>query len=147
MTSWTLTTQASGSVTADYVTSGPPSLTRGETATFAFRAPSQSEFNVLRSLADYAGQYAPIPSVNGVQNYLSQLPSRATVNSLLVGIEPDSDLQNQGINGVWGLVDRGADERNQPLSNHAYTLEVRVLSEYSEYADHNAVQSDLEVNL
>jgi len=147
MTSWTIHTKASGSVTADYVTSGPPTLTRGEVASFAFEAPSQSEFNTLRSLADYAGQYAPIASVNGVQNYLSQLPTRATVNSLLVGIEPSTDLQNQGINGVWGLVDQGEDARNQPLSTHAYTLEVRVLAEYSEYADHNAVQADLEVNL
>jgi len=95
----------------------------------------------LQQYADHAGDFTSVTTLNNVEKFREQLPSTASVDSILLGIEPSQDLQESGIVGKWGLVTAGSDERNSALTNNQYQIEIRIVAEYSEFADHSAVEN------
>lgn len=95
----------------------------------------------------YAGKFSITETLGSQQRYNELLPSNATIDTLLVGVEPTQRLQDKTINGYWGLIENISDNRNRPLSNSRIGLEMTVLAPYDEYADHTAVQNDLETTL
>lgn len=95
----------------------------------------------------YSGKFSINETLGSQQPYNELIPSSATIDTLLIGIEPTADLKNKTIEGYWGLIENITDNRNRPLSNSAVEIQIRVLAPYDEYADHSAVQTDLEITL
>lgn len=95
--------------------------------------------------ADHAGSYEVLSTLSNKQPYSERLPNNADVSTLAVGIEPSQDLKDKDVTGIWGLVESGQDERNNPLVDYDYTLSLYVLAEYSEYADHTELEADLKI--
>jgi hypothetical protein len=106
---------------------------------------TEGQFDTLRQLADHAGSFATVQTLNNTQNYREQIPSDASVDSIVVGIEPAQALKDRNVDGVWGIVSNGTDARSAALSRNLFQLEVQVLAEYSEYADHSAIETALQV--
>lgn len=98
---------------------------------------------VINAFIEWAGQYNTLTMVNGVRKYSDRTPTSAAVDTLLIGIEPDTALQNQEVNGVWGLVESFEDARDAPLAQGRYSVSVFVLGEYGDYTDHSAVETEL----
>lgn len=99
----------------------------------------------VQDLADYAGSYAEQTTLNGTVKFRNQIPSNADVNSLVVGVEPSANIQDNDVDGFWGIVDRGSDTRNTALSDGQYQLQLTVLAELAEYNDHTAIENDLQL--
>lgn len=99
-----------------------------------------ADFN---EFVEWAGSYTTLEMLNGVERYRVQIPASAGIESLVVGIEPNQDLQDRDVVGVWGLVDSITNERNQALSTNRYSVDVNVLAPYGEYADVSSVETDL----
>jgi len=99
----------------------------------------------LEQYADHAGAFSSLTTLNNTQKFREQIPTDADVNSILLGIEPSQTLKDRGINGIWGLVTNGTDERTSALTNNQYTIELQVLAEYADYSDRQALTTDLEI--
>jgi len=140
-TSYTIHT-ATDTLSAEFNAAGVNQISRGETTTFRFFV-SESDFQTLTDYDDYAGSYAPIELLNGNEKYRDHIPESGSIESLLVGIEPSSDLKNKDISGVWGVIDDISDSRNAALSTVQVELSVRVLARFAEYADHTTAESTL----
>lgn len=97
----------------------------------------------LNKYVEWAGSWATMEMLNNVVKYRTQLPDAEPVDSLVWGIEPNSDLQGENVVGVWGLVESIDNQRNQPLTTNRYQIDVTVLAPLDEYADIDAVESDL----
>lgn len=95
----------------------------------------------LLQYLDYAGAVATGEDGAHVPWYRSQLDSRADVGSLVLGIEPSSDIEDRSVTGLWGVVTGGRDVRNSTLTNWQLELEVFVLAEYREHSDRAAMES------
>lgn len=108
---------------------------------------SAFDFDDLEPYSTYAGKYSLTATLASQQSYNELIPSTLDINTLLVAVIPNSDLQAKNVNGYWGLIDNITDDRNRPLSNTRVELEITVLAPFDEYADHAAVQTDLEVTL
>jgi len=119
-------------------------LTNNGTVTIDNRTVND-EFNDAQALGDYAGKYTTVETLTSEQNFREFVPSGADIESLVIGIEPDADLSQKSVIGVWGLVDSVDDTRNMALNTHNYGLTVRVLGEFSEYSSVTDVKNNLEV--
>jgi len=108
---------------------------------------SAFDFDDLEPYATYAGKYSLTETLASQQSYNELIPPSIDINTLLVAVIPNNDLQNKNVNGYWGLIDNITDNRNRALSNTRVELEITVLAPFDEYADHAAVQTDLEVPL
>lgn len=75
--------------------------------------------------------------------YDEEIPSSLSIDSLVLGFEPNDELSNQDVFGLWAIVDSGDDTRNRALTNDLMDLGLTVLAEYSDYADHSALESEL----
>jgi len=95
----------------------------------------------------YAGKYALEETNSAQQKYDERFPDTATIDTLLVGVEPTDRLKDKTIEGYWGLIDDVTDERTRALTNNQIGVEITVLAPYDEYVDHTAVQNDLEITL
>jgi len=137
-----------GTITADHVESDIPDInnrTRGETATYNFQVTNDADFADLLEFDRHAGSYSLNPTLGNDRKYRENIPSSANINSLLVGINPATELTNEDIAGVWGLVSNASDNRTRALTNPVVSLEITILSEYSEYADRTAVETALKI--
>lgn len=140
---WTIRTKSNGDITADGLLEGPPSsYGRAEEVSLPFRFANSNEaaYESLRDYLDYAGASATGETVTHVPWYREQLPGRASVDSEVVAIIPSTDID---LPGLWGLIVGGEDQTNAPMTNHVIVLDLFVLAEFSEYADHAAVEQDL----
>jgi len=99
----------------------------------------------MQQTADFGGEYTINESLNSQQRYTERIPSGADVDSLVVGIEPSAELQNNDVTGIWALVDGGTDERNTTLSEWQYTVDVTVLAELSEYSTLTDLENGLKL--
>jgi hypothetical protein len=99
-------------------------------------------YRQLREYLDWAGAVAFGRSLDRVPWYREQLPARANVSSEVVALEPSPDLEDR-VPGLWALIVGGRDETTLPGADHRITLDVIVLAELDEYADHTAVENDL----
>lgn len=97
----------------------------------------------LIDYSQHAGSFSTTTSLNNTVRFREQFPSDAAINSLVVGIEPSTDLQNRNISGVWGLINGIQDDRNSALSNNRYIVDVTILSEFADYDSTTEVINDL----
>lgn len=105
---------------------------------------ANERYNEIAQYVDYGGQATVESSASNVPWYIEQLPSDARVNSIVMGFEPSSTLKSRGINGFWGILEGGSDERNNTLTNHQLSLELTEFNRYSQYGSKDAVATDLE---
>lgn len=104
----------------------------------------QGDFaSAFNEFHEWAGSWATMEMLNSVVKYRTQIPDTAGIDSLVWGIEPNPELQDRNVVGVWGLVESINNERNQPLTTNRYSVDVTVLAPLDEYADIDAVESDL----
>lgn len=93
----------------------------------------------------HAGSYTLSGTLNNTQRYKERLPTNANINSLVVGLEPATELQNNEIQGKWGLISNVTDSRTRALTNPVLTLEIDILADYNEYDSVTDVQNNLEI--
>jgi len=94
---------------------------------------------------EYAGSYTTQTTLNNTERYTLQIPTNLVIDTLVVGIEPSQELKDNGVVGIWGLIDRVQNNRNAPLTTNRYQLSVYGLAPFDEYADVSAVENDLEI--
>lgn len=94
---------------------------------------------------DYAGQNNITETLNGSQRFTETI-DKSVIDTLVMGVEPDQQSRNSGIRGVWGVAERVADARNQPLTTSAITIELRILAPYDEYNSVADVTNNLKIN-
>lgn len=92
---------------------------------------------------EWAGSWATMRMLEHTLKYRMQFPESEPIESLVWGIEPNQDLQDRNVVGVWGLVENIENERNQALSTNRYSVDVTVLAPIDEYDTINGVESDL----
>jgi hypothetical protein len=95
------------------------------------------------NFAEWAGSWTTLEMLNSELKYRIQIPSGAGIDSLVWGIEPNSELQGRGVVGVWGLVESIDNERNPALTTNRYSVDVTVLAPIDEYATISDVETDL----
>lgn len=100
-----------------------------------------SDSGELLAVDEYAGKHSVEESFRGTQYFKEFTPDNV---SLIIGIEPNQDLQAKNIPGVWGLVSNVVDERTTTLNTNRLTLEVTVLATFAEYSSAAAVSDALE---
>jgi len=93
----------------------------------------------------HAGSYSLTETLNNTQRYKERLPSSPNINSLVVGLEPATDLQKRSVRGKWGLISNVTDNRTRPFTNPVVSLEIDILADYAEYSDVTAIQNDLAI--
>lgn len=103
------------------------------------------ELEGIRQYREYAGNATLTETIDGTQRFSETIDTGA-LDSLVIGIEPNSDLKNRGIPGVWGVVDSVSDSRNRQFSTNAITLSLKVLAPYSEYNTVSGVTNDLRID-
>lgn len=102
------------------------------------------ELEDVNKFAPFAGKYSIAETLSANQFYRENIDT-TEIDTLLVGVEPDTDLQDNDIRGYWGLIDRIQDNRNQPLGTIRVGLDITVLAPYSDFNDHTDVQNSLEL--
>lgn len=143
-TSFTIHTADFDPIEAEGVVSDPYDVTRGETIAINFNFPQIdgstsgtitgiAGWGRLKRHTDYAGTYSVNEMLTGDVTYNERLPSSADVSSLVVGIEPSTDLQNRNVTGLWGLIESGSDNRTRPLTRYNFELSLVFIAEYSDY--------------
>jgi len=146
-TTYTLHTDANGTLTIDHLQSGideANNATRGGSVT-AIASVTETNLKTLLEYDPHAGSFSTTGSLPNTQHYREFLPSSASINTLVVGLEPNTELSNAGITGVWGLISAVTDNRTPATTNPSVELEIQVLADYTDYADIVSVESDLEV--
>ena len=139
------------------VVSDPYTLTRGESVSLNFNFPNidgQTTGTItgiagwerLQRHTDFAGTFSVNETLTGKPTYNERLPSSADVTSLVVGIEPSTDLQNNNVTGIWGIVESGSDNRNNPLTRYNFEISVTMLAEYGEFT-RSELKTELERTL
>jgi len=101
-----------------------------------------AEIDDLRHHREFAGQFTVRETIDGTQK-ISETIDNSKLETLVVGIEPSQELQDQFIPGCWGVIETVSDERNAPLTNSRVRVDLRVLAPFSDYADVDAVTTDL----
>lgn len=99
----------------------------------------------LLNYDEYSGNYQTTEMLDGTLRYEENIPDDAAVDSLVVGVEPDNELQSDNIVGVWGLIDNVRDTRPAALTTERVDLSVRVLARFDDYETISDVRNALEV--
>jgi hypothetical protein len=140
MTTWTVHTKSNGTFTLNHISGNPPQITRGQNITLTV---STDSYDTLQNYIEYGGSYALLEGLNGEVFYDEEIPSSLSIDSIVLGFEPNTELSNQDVFGLWALVDGGDDIRNRALTNDLMDLNITILAEYSDYADHSSLESGL----
>jgi hypothetical protein len=140
MTSWTVHTKSNGTFSLDHITGTPPQITRGQSITLSV---SSDSYSTLQDYIEYGGSYSLLEALNGEVFYDEEIPSSLSIDSIVLGFEPNTDLSSQDVFGLWALVDGGDDIRNRALTNDLMDINLTVLAEYSDYTDHTALEGAL----
>lgn len=99
----------------------------------------------LLTYAPRAGGFTTLKTLDTSVRFRERLPTSGDVTSLLVGVAPDDNLQQEDIEGIWGLIESVGDARRPVLNADQIEVEIRVLAPYREYDSHTAVRNALEV--
>lgn len=106
---------------------------------------SQNPFERVIEHDRHAGSYSLTGTLGNAQRYKERLPANPNISSLVVGLEPATQLQDKRIIGKWGLIRNITDNRTRALTNPVVSLEIDILADYPEYSDVADVQSALEI--
>jgi hypothetical protein len=101
--------------------------------------------NTLLSYGEWAGKYNTNTMIDATVKYTERIPTSESIDSLVVGIEPASDLQNKDVVGAWGIIDSIQDLRNGPLGTDRIELQITTLAKYSDYSDVSGVENSLKL--
>lgn len=104
-----------------------------------------TELSTLLEYSEWSGKYETNKMLDGTTKYTERFPSSEGIDSLVLGIEPSSDLINADVNGVWGLVDSISDQRGPTLDTNRVDISITVLAEFSDYTDHSSLESALKL--
>jgi hypothetical protein len=99
----------------------------------------------VAELFEWAGKYTTLETLDSTVKYREQIPADLAIDSLVLGIEPATALQEQDVRGVWGIVDGITDTRNSALTTDRYQFDVLVLGRYNAFTDYADVQTTLEI--
>lgn len=143
-TSWTVHTKSNGTFDVNYITTNAPNIKRGNVANINI---DTSSFSLVQDYIEYAGSYSTISSLNGKVYYRENVPDLADVDSIVLGIEPNTDINSKDVFGIWGILDSATDNRPRALTTNQMGLNVFVLAQYSDFADHTALESELQMNV
>jgi len=111
--------------------------------TITVRTGYVNDVGELLSYDRFSGSYTPLETLGNKYPYSERIDN--SIDSLVFGVEPSDQLQTEYVNGVWGIVDNITDSRNQPLSTNRITIDLTILAQLDEYADHTALESDLKL--
>jgi hypothetical protein len=140
----TLTIESNATLTTNTVT-----VESGGTLTQQSGSTLTEYGNLTQQLLEYgkwAGAYAPFTSIDSVEKYEEQFSTaRADIDSIVIGLEPSQSLKDRNVRGVWGILDADTDNRPRALSDMQFGIELKILAWYDEYADHAALEADLEI--
>lgn len=93
-------------------------------------APAETRYERLVAYHDFSGATDAAVDDQRVPYYRESVPQRADITSLLVGIEPNGDLDPA--TGVWGIVTGGGETSRLFADAAVVELDVLVLAEYPE---------------
>ena len=148
-TEFTIHTKAFGALTIPHLQT-PPSdfnlITHGGTASLTAYVPDSSVRDNLLEYQRHAGSYTINDTLNNTRRYRETIPGNTAVESLLIGIEPNSELKAAGVRGFYGLVRSISDARTPAFTNPAVNLEVDVAAGYSEYSSLSVAEDALELS-
>lgn len=116
-------------------------LTKGGSVTLMLEGVS----NTILDYDTHSGAYTTTETLSSDVKFRQFIPSSAAIDSLVVGVEPDSDLSDYDVTGVWGLVDEIEDSRNPVLDEPVFGFGVTILASFDDYGTVSAVETDLEV--
>lgn len=102
----------------------------------------EGDIATILPYSEWAGNYNTNTMIDGTIKYTDRIPSGESVNSIVLGIEPASDLEGKDVTPVWALIDSVNDQRTGPLGTDRVALDVTVLANYADYT-----RSTLETNL
>lgn len=140
--SWTI-----DGIEADGLVGQTPTLTRAETITLAFifrrSTGSGQDYDDLREYLEWASERSIRLGTTdtGVPWVRERLPSRASVDSLIVPVETGADVED--IDGLWGAIVSGEDQSEPPSDIRRVTIDVSILADIDEYATREELLADL----
>lgn len=104
------------------------------------------EYAEIEPYATFAGKYSLQETRDTTQKIFSNVPDDASIDTLIVGVEPSQELQNGDIRPYWCAVDNVTDSRNTALSDGPrITIELTMLARFSEYSDFATAKQNLEI--
>jgi hypothetical protein len=92
----------------------------------------------LEPYAELAGRVATGVDIDGKPYYREQLPSSASIDSLLLGVKPP---QGSSEAGFWGVLTGASDESPRSFAIRKFDLSVFMLGQYGDYADRADVEA------
>jgi len=104
-----------------------------------------TQADLIEALDQEAGNYVPYTTIQNEHEYRVKLPQDAEITDLIVGVEPNDELQTREVTGIYGVVASMTDNRNSSLTNYQYEMTVLKLADYDEYSDINDAVADLKV--
>jgi hypothetical protein len=104
-----------------------------------------NELSKLLKYAEWAGKYDTKKMLNGTLKYSDRIPSAEVLESLVVGIEPATELQNKDVKGVWGLIDSIEDNRNAVLTPNRIIISLTNLGEFEDYKNVEDIENTLKL--
>lgn len=145
MSDYTIYTKSNGSIAANADLTTNDANVVGQTKQFEFWLQSSSDLSTLLQYGEWGGKYSTNRMIDGTLKYVERIPSSASIDSIVLGIEPSTSLQSADINGAWGLIDNVSDIREAPLGTNRINISLTVLAEYTDYADHTAIETALQI--
>lgn len=129
-----------GTLQCNNVTNNGTIIVNGELIVFD----GDSISNLLK-YGEWANKYDTKTMIDGTLKYSDRIPDSEDLESLVVGVEPATELQNQDVEGTWGLVDSITDERDAVLNTNRITISMTNLGEFADYSDVNTVETNLKL--
>jgi len=99
--------------------------------------------DLLLSFDEFAGKFTVNETLGSKQSYSEFIPTDLFIESLLIKIQPNDELEAKRVRGVWGLIENVTDSRNNPLTINRWTIDVTILARFEQYTNHSAVEADL----
>lgn len=143
-TTWTIHTKSNGTINVDHITNQPPKIKRGNTVNITAEVGNVS---LIQDYIEYGGSYSTLEGLNGEIFYGENVPSAVSIDSIVFGIEPNTELSNRNVFGIWGILNSASDNRPRATTTNLVGLNMLVLARYSDYADHTALENDLLMSL
>lgn len=104
-----------------------------------------SRYEAVREYTRYGGRYALLETIDGTQRISEHTPDNATVDSIVVKLEPGPDLT--ATDGLWVVLDGVSDDTRFAVDMAAISIDMTVLARGDQYASRSALLSDIGTDL
>lgn len=122
----------------------PNAVVVGQTNTLSLHI--KYNLAVLLEYGEWAGKYETSTMLDGTEKYTDRIPPGDNIDTILVGIEPSDDLQNNNVPAFYGVIDSISDSRNPTLDTDIVDISLTMLAAYDDYADIDAAVTDLRLD-